>query len=473
MSYLLRFVQYQIYKKKEKLIYKITTTFMFIKTSKVLFLTTLLLIPFCNMYSQNNPTLTEVWNPVPEIVVPGYNNKAPSDAIILFDGTNLDEWTNEKGEQPGWDINNGILTIKPGSGSIKTKSKFADCQLHIEWRAPSEIQGEGQGRGNSGVYIQERYEVQILDSYNNSTYSNGQAGSIYKQHIPLVNASRKPGEWQTYDIVYTAPRFNNDGFLKTPAFITVLQNGILIQNHVEIKGSSVYTGQPKYEKHSFKEPLLLQEHGNPVSFRNIWIREINVAKLFNQNDTQGWYTFLDTLGKNNDPGKNFLVENNTLHINGKWFGYLSTEKSYSNYYLKVVFKWGEKRYPPREHDKRDSGILYHFKIGEQDVVWPKSIECQVQEGDCGDYWCVGTMVDSPNKFETAWDMKHIFRSENFENPTGEWNTIEIICNGNQSEHYVNGHLVNSGTNTSVSEGRILLQSEGAEVYYKSVELIQY
>jgi Domain of Unknown Function (DUF1080) len=433
----------------------------------------LFLLTFYHIYAQGDPKLTEVWSPVPENVGPGNNTKAPSDAVILFDGSNLNEWTNEKGERAGWVINKGILTVKPGSGSIKTIRKFADCQLHLEWRSPSKIEGEGQGRGNSGVYLQERYEVQILDSYENPTYPNGQAGSIYKQSIPLVNASRKPGEWQTYDIIYTAPRFNVEGSLKTPAYITVLQNSILIQNHTEIKGSTVYIGQPKYEKHAFKESLLLQEHGNPVSFRNIWIREINVSKLFNQKDTQGWYTYLDTLGKNNDTGKNFTVENNLLHIKGRWFGYLSTEKSYSNYYLKVVFKWGKYKYPPRENDKRDSGILYHFNLSEKDVVWPKSIECQVQEGDCGDYWCVGTMVDSPNKSETKWGMKHILRSENFENPTGEWNTMEIICNGNQSEHYVNGHLVNSGTNLSVTEGKILLQSEGSEVYYKSVELIPY
>jgi hypothetical protein len=426
-----------------------------------------------NAYSQYDPKLTEVWEPIPEIITPGISNEAPSDAIVLFDGKNLDEWVNEKGVQAGWEVKNGILTIKPGSGSIQTKRLFSDCQLHLEWRTPSEIKGEGQGRGNSGVYLQSRYEVQILDSYNNTTYSNGQAASIYKQHIPLVNASLKPGEWQTYDIIYTAPRFNVDSTLKSAAFVTVIQNGVVVQNHVAIKGTTTYTGLPVYRKHAFKQALMIQEHGNPVSFRNIWIREINVSKLFNHTDTKGWYTYLDSLGKDNDQGKNFMVENGLLHVKGKYFGYLSTEKSFSNYYLKVVFKWGTKQYPPREQGKRDSGILYHFGNNVDDIVWPKSIECQVQEGDCGDYWCVGTMVDSPNKNETAWGMKHIFRSEDFENPTGEWNTIEIICNGNQSEHYVNGHLVNYGSNASVEEGKILIQSEGAEVFYKDVELMPY
>lgn len=426
-----------------------------------------------NAFSQGDPKLTEVWEPVPAIVTPGNATAAPSDALVLFDGKSLNEWVNDKGVAPEWTIKDGVLTVKPGAGTIQTKKSFADCQLHIEWRTPSEIVGEGQGRGNSGIFLQSRYELQVLDSYNNPTYSNGQAASIYKQHIPLVNASRMPGEWQTYDIVFTAPRFNNDSTLKSPAYITVFHNGVLVQNHVELKGPTEYIGQPKYKKHAFKMPLLLQEHGNPVSYRNIWIRELNTQQLFSGKDTQGWYTYLDSLGKNNDPEKNFKVENNLLHIEGKRFGYLCTEKSFSDYYLKVVFKWGEAKYPPREKDKRDSGILYHFTASEKDTVWPKSIECQVQEGDCGDFWCVGTMLDTPNKSETAWGMKHIIRSDNFENPHGEWNTIEIICNGAQIEHYVNGHLVNSGSNASATEGRILLQSEGAELFYKEVELIPF
>jgi hypothetical protein len=321
--------------------------------------------------------------------------------------------------------------------------------------------------------MQSRYELQILDSYKNRTYSNGQAGSIYKQHVPLVNASLKPGEWQKYDIIYTAPRFNLDSSLKTPAYITVLHNGVLVQNHVAIKGTVAHVGQPKYTRHNFAQPLLLQEHEFPVSFRNIWIREIGVQKLFNGKDKTGWYTFLDTLGKNNDIHNNFAVENGAVHVMGKYFGYMSTLKSYANYYLKVVFKWGGKRYAPRQTGKRDAGVLYHLGLMEKDTVWPKSIEFQIQEQDCGDFWCVQhTNVDSPNKWETAWDQKHIFRTSDFEKPRGEWNTLEIICNGNQIEHYVNGHLVNWGLG-SVSEGKILLQSEGAEIFYKSVELTPF
>jgi hypothetical protein len=227
-------------------------------------------------FAQDDPKATEVWTPVPPVVTPGDNGTAPSDAIVLFDGKNLDEWTNEKGDDAGWIVHDGFVTVKTGTGSIISKKQFADCQLHIEWQTPAEVEGEGQERGNSGVYLQNRYELQVLDSYNNPTYTNGQAGSIYKQYVPLINSSRKPGEWQSYDIIYTAPRFNDDGTLKSPAHITVLQNGVLIQNHVEIKGSTLHVGNPKYEKHPFRQPILLQNHGNPVSYRNIWIRDLSV-----------------------------------------------------------------------------------------------------------------------------------------------------------------------------------------------------
>ena len=223
---------------------------------------------------QGDPKLTEVWEPVPRVVTPGTGTAAPSDAIVLFNGKDLSEWQHADGSSAKWKIADGAATVVRAAGSIQTKRAFGDCQLHVEWRAPEKIDGEGQGRGNSGVFLQGRYEVQVLDSYNNRTYSNGQASSIYKQHIPMVNASRRPGEWQSYDVFFRAPRFAEDGALLTPSYITVVHNGVLVQDHVELKGTTAYIGQPSYQKHQPKEPLMLQEHGNPVSYRNIWIREL-------------------------------------------------------------------------------------------------------------------------------------------------------------------------------------------------------
>lgn len=222
------------------------------------------------------PEMTEIWEPEIGVVTPGQTPAdAPSDAIVLFDGTNLNEWTNAKGEAAEWVVADGCVTVKRGTGTIQTKRQFNDFQLHIEWRSPAEVIGESQGRGNSGVFLQGIYEVQVLDNYNNRTYRNGQAGSVYKQHPPLVNACKAPGVWQTYDIIYTAPRFNENGTYFTPPTVTVLHNGVLVQNNVKMRGPTEYIGVPEYtvKKHG-AGPLVLQDHGNPVSFRNIWIREL-------------------------------------------------------------------------------------------------------------------------------------------------------------------------------------------------------
>jgi len=207
----------------------------------------------------------------PRIMNPG---PPPSDAIVLFDGKDLSQWQSQKDGGPArWAIADGVATVNR-SGSIATKEGFGDCQLHIEWATPAIVKGTGQGRGNSGVYLSGRYEVQVLDSYENKTYYHGQAGAIYKQHAPLVNACRKPGEWQSYDIIYHAPRFDSDGKLTKAATVTVLQNGILVQDNVEILGPTGPAGAPKYVAHPFKQPLALQDHGTPVRYRNIWIREL-------------------------------------------------------------------------------------------------------------------------------------------------------------------------------------------------------
>ncbi len=224
------------------------------------------------------PQMTEFFVPEVKIIQPASQiGMPPSDALILFDGSDVNkEWVDRKGEPTRWVVKDGSLVCVKGSGVIQTKRKFNDFQLHIEWKSPSEVMGDGQGRGNSGVYLQGLYEVQVLDSYNNPTYRQGQAGSLYKQYAPLVNASRKPGEWQTYDIIYTAPRFGNDSTAYfTPPRVTVLHNGVLIQNNVSLRGPTLYVGIPEYSirKHG-AEPLVLQDHGNPVAYRNIWIREL-------------------------------------------------------------------------------------------------------------------------------------------------------------------------------------------------------
>ena len=220
------------------------------------------------------------WTPQPKIVTPPDMDNAvvapPSDAVVLLGlkDNAISEWVNcEEGKPVGWQIENGIMTVKPHSGSIRTKKDFGDFQLHLEWSAPTEIVGESQGRGNSGVFMQGMYEVQILDNYQNETYANGQAGSIYKQTPPLVNACQKPGKWNTYDIIYTAPRFKEDGSLQSHGRITVLHNGVLVQNNTMILGTTEFIGFPRIVAHG-KGPIILQDHLNPVRFRNIWIREL-------------------------------------------------------------------------------------------------------------------------------------------------------------------------------------------------------
>lgn len=228
-----------------------------------------------DLFAQNAPKATEVWQPEPAVVTPGKTDmNPPSDAVVLFNGSDFNNWVGDNNETPKWKLKDGVMTVVKGTGGIKTKQAFGNCQLHIEWRTPSVPVGEGQERGNSGIFLMGHYELQVLDSYHNRTYSNGQAGSIYKQYIPLVNACRGPGEWQTYDIIFTAPVFKADGSLQSPARFTVFQNGILIQNNVEVIGNTVNQGLQTYTTHSAKEPLALQDHDCPVSYRNIWIREL-------------------------------------------------------------------------------------------------------------------------------------------------------------------------------------------------------
>lgn len=242
----------------------------YLKAFTVLFLSA----SFFMQAQKKDHQLTEVWEPVPPVVTPGSATAPPSDAIVLFDGSDFDKWETPEGDVPEWTLEDGAMTVKPGTGVIQTKQGFGDMQLHIEWRSPEEIDGDGQGRGNSGVFLMGKYEIQVLDCYNNSTYPNGQTASVYKQHIPLANACRKPGVWQTYDIIFTAPRFNEDGKATHPARVTVLHNGVLVQNSVDIWGATEFIGLPQYKEHGMKEPIKLQDHSDLVSFRNIWVREL-------------------------------------------------------------------------------------------------------------------------------------------------------------------------------------------------------
>ena len=234
--------------------------------------------------STAKPQDTEQWTPVPAVVTPGPTEAAPpSDAIVLFDGKDLSQWVNTKDKQPaGWTVAGGLMTVNKAAGNIETRRSFRNYQLHLEWRIPANVTGSGQGRGNSGVFLASTgpadygYELQIMDSYNNPTYVNGEAGSLYKQHAPLVNAARKPGEWQSYDVVWTAPVFAADGKVTSPARVTAFHNGVLIQNDAVLAGETLYIGKPVYRPYA-SAPIKLQAHGDPsppLSFRNIWVREL-------------------------------------------------------------------------------------------------------------------------------------------------------------------------------------------------------
>ena len=235
------------------------------------------LIGLFKINSQYKPEDTEVWNPEPTVINPGNKNQPPSDAVILFDGKDFSKWkVFGKNSPVEWTINkDGSMTVFPGKGAIETKEEHGSIQLHIEWKTPKKIVSSGQGRGNSGVYLQNRYEIQVLDSYKNRTYSNGQAGSIYKQYAPLVNASKPPGEWQEYDIIFIEPLYDDNGEILRAGRFTVFHNGILIQNNAQILGTTEYIGPPKTKMTNFpKKSLMIQDHGNLVSYRNIWYRKL-------------------------------------------------------------------------------------------------------------------------------------------------------------------------------------------------------
>lgn len=245
----------------------------------------LLLIFVVGLYSngQTAKQKVEKWKvhdterPMPPVVDPGPAGEpapAPSDAIVLFDGKDLSQWTDGKGQPARWKIENGYMEVVAKTGSIRTKQKFGDCQLHVEWASPVVVKGESQGRGNSGVFLMNIYEVQVLDCYKNKTYADGMTAALYAQYPPMVNACRPPGEWQTYDIVFKRPRFDDKGQVISPAFFTVFHNNILVHDNAELTGPTTHKARPPYKAHPDRLPISLQDHGNPVRFRNIWIRDL-------------------------------------------------------------------------------------------------------------------------------------------------------------------------------------------------------
>ena len=214
--------------------------------------------------------------PRPAVITPGIKGSPPSDAVVLFDGTDLSHWHHVKDGQsvpPTWTLGDGYFETVPRSGQLVSKDEFGDCQVHLEWATPSEVKGDGQGRGNSGVFLMGTYEVQVLDSWENVTYADGQAGAMYGQYPPLVNASRKPGEWQSYDIIFEAPEFK-DGKMSVPAYVTVIHNGVVLHHRQAYHGQTFHKRVGVYTEHPPEGPLALQDHGNPIRYRNIWVRPL-------------------------------------------------------------------------------------------------------------------------------------------------------------------------------------------------------
>ncbi len=254
-----------------------------VRTTRIAFIAAVLLGAGAIGWAQLGPAATEQWSPPVPVVVPGsaVSAPAPADAIVLFDGSSLDKWQAMDGSPARWTLDDGVLVVNKGSGNIRTWQSFSDYQLHLEWRIPAGITGNGQLRGNSGLFLGSTegdggYELQIVDSYRNDTYVNGQAGAIYKQFAPLANPMLPPGEWQSYDVIWTAPRFNADGSLRRPAIVTARMNGVLIQDRAELKGETLFIGSPRYKAHG-PLPVKLQDHRDPsppISFRNIWLREL-------------------------------------------------------------------------------------------------------------------------------------------------------------------------------------------------------
>ena len=434
--------------------------------------------------------LHDVTREKPVRVIPGEGTRTapPSDAIILFDGSNLDAW------KPGnfKIIDNSYMVA--GKGGLSSKQEFGDMQMHIEWRVNDTLKVKGQKGCNSGIYIMGKFEVQILESFVNETYADGQAGAIYGQFPPLVNASTPQGNWNSYDIIFKAPVYEN-GKMKEKACITVLHNGVLVQNNQVYEGPTLYRKVTSYPDNlPAKGPIYLQYHNDPVEYRNIWVRETTEQKQANKVDWKnpfpkdGLGTVYTTSEEENELGnKHFEVKENSIEVLKKWkgkkapFAIITTNKEYSNFNLELEYKWGERKFEPRDEAKRDAGILFHVQ-GKKEV-WPTSLECQIQEDDTADLWVIKgpkvTVVEKDGN-EKVLDSKIKAYQQNVKYANYEiegWNAVRVEVRGSKSaKFFVNGHLVNEIKNffdengKPLSKGNICLQAEGAELTYRNVRI---
>lgn len=445
------------------------------------------------------------------------NAHAPSDATVLFNGEGLQEWESIRGKEIQWTLKKDYMEIIPKTGTIQTKKAFGDMQLHVEWATPCKIEGKAQKRGNSGIFIMGRYEIQVLDTWENPTYADGMAGAVYGQNPPMVNAGKKPGEWQSYDIIFTAPRFEGDK-LVSPAYVTVFHNGVLVQNHTELEGPTSHRKLAVYKTHAEKLPLKLQDHGQVVRYRNIWVRELGAPKdeisLFDGKTFKGWNSARNSKNGNYGPFSINEAEK-AIHVyQGEENGskqetdLLYTDVAYSNYILKFEYKWGEKKFKPRHEADRDAGLLFHVT---EDVTkgwkgWPNSIEYQMGDSEpykkvgkrwcTGDAWVIGldhtadiahtakyydTSV-APTKVGVDKNFQGIWTALGKEKPLGEWNEAMIKVEGGKHAYFfLNGKQVNELSNIQtkidgkivpLSTGRIGLQAEWSEVLYRNFRLIE-
>jgi hypothetical protein len=410
----------------------------------------------------------------------------PSDAIVLFDGRSLDAWQTN-GAGASWKIADGVAEV--AGGSITTRESFGDVQLHLEWFVPeSEAGDEGQDRGNSGVFLMSRYEIQVLESVGSTTYADGMAASIYGQYPPLVNPGLGIGKWQSYDIVFRAPRFEGDEVV-SPAFVTVLHNGVLVQDDVAFQGPTLHMQRTSYEPHESKLPIMIQDHTDPIRFRNIWVRPLAArdgalsgwAPLFPEG---GLGTTFEIVSRTNQNDARNMVEIDAdeIRILHDWaeteapYGYLLSKADYSSYDLEFDYMWGDRKFAPRLEQARDSGILLHVRDASD--VWPRCIEYQVMEGDTGTCYKIGrseaVAVRDGRPIDPSADRTG--RAPRWDDHEVEgWNHCRVEVRGDRARFYLNAHLVNELTDFAaggekLDSGRIGFQIEAAEVTFRDVRI---